>query len=246
MTFPQHYVHVQPVVAITTSIDEVSEGAWRFRAAYSPLTYVRAVQRAGGVALLLVADPDRPQDTERILDRIDAVIATGGSGDVDPALYGEAPHPATQADFAGRDAFEGALVRGAADRHLPVLGICRGMQLLTALHGGRLHQHLDDVGADRSHRVLPAGYARHAVELTPGSLAARAAGADRVDVASHHHQGVADPGPTLTVTGRAPADATIEAVEDPARAFLLGVLWHPEEDEGAGVVRALVEAAQRG
>jgi len=235
--------HVKPVVGITTSIDEVTEGAWRFDAAYSPLSYVEAVRGAGGVPVLLVADPD----TDLLLDRIDALIATGGSGDVDPALYGEAPHPETHADFAGRDAFEGALIRGAAERGLPVLGICRGMQLIAALHGGRLHQHLDDVGADPHHRALPAGYARHAVELEPGSLAARAAGATRVDVASHHHQGVADPGPTLKVTGRAPADGAIEAVEDPERPFLLGVLWHPEEDGHDGrVVGALVTAAAGG
>ena len=120
------------------------------------------------------------------------------------------------------------------------------MQLLCALHGGRLHQHLDDLDADPHHRALPAGYARHVVALTPGSLAARAAGGESVDVASHHHQGVAESGPKLRVTGRAPADGAIEAVEDPARPFLLGVLWHPEEDEGATVVRALVQAARRG
>jgi len=237
---------VKPVVGITTSIDEVTEGAWRFDAAYAPVAYVRAVQRAGGVALLLVADPDGPGQIEPILDRIDALIATGGSGDVDPALYGEAPHPETHADFAGRDVFEGGLIGGAAERGLPVLGICRGMQLLCALHGGRLHQHFEEAGADPGHRVLPAGYARHPVVLEPGSLAARAAGGERVDVDSHHHQGVADAGPRLRVTGRAPADRAIEAVEDPTRRFLLGVLWHPEEDERATVVRALVDAARPG
>jgi putative glutamine amidotransferase len=118
------------------------------------------------------------------------------------------------------------------------------MQLLCAIHGGRLHQHLPEVTGHDEHRT-PGGYAWHDVELDPGSLAERAAGGPRAHVASHHHQGVADPG-RLKVTGRAATDGTIEAVEDPAAEYLLGVLWHPEEDDGAKVVPSLVEAARRG
>ena len=233
---------MKPVVGITTSVEEVRAGAWTFAAVNSPDTYVRAVQRAGGAAVLLVADPDDPSPGP-VLDRLDALLVAGGAGDVDPALYGEERRRETVPDAPGRDAFEAGLVREAAGRGTPVLAVCRGMQLLCAVHGGRLHQHLPDAVGHDGHRSLPSGFAWHDVALEPGSLAARVAGGERARVASHHHQGVADPG-SLAVTGRAPEDGVIEAVEDPALPFMLGVLWHPEEDERSPVVPALVQAAR--
>lgn len=235
----------RPVVGITVSIETVRSGAWEFEAADAPLTYVRAVQRAGADAVLLVPDPGDPVASARsVLGRIDGLIVSGGAGDVDPGLYGQARRPESVPDAAGRDAFEARLVHDAADRELPVLGICRGMQLITAAYGGVLHLHLPDAVGHDGHRRLPAGFAEHEVELVPSSLAARAAGATRVMVQSHHHQGVADAGRELAVSGQAVGDRTIEAVEDPRRRFVLGVLWHPEEDEASGVVGALVDATR--
>jgi putative glutamine amidotransferase len=235
----------RPVIGITASVETVTAGPWVFEAAHSPLAYVRAVQRAGGDPVILVPDPGSPERAaRRVLERIDAVVLAGGAGDVDPALYGARAHPETVPDADGRDAFEAALVGAAAETDRPLLGICRGMQLLTAALGGRLVQHLPDVLAEDGHRSLPAEFADHEVELEPGSLAARATGATRLSVKSHHHQGVADAGPRLRPTGRATHDGTLEAVEDPRRRFLLGVLWHPEEDEASRVIGSLVEACR--
>lgn len=234
----------RPTVGITTSADVVRSGAWTEPAVFSPRSYVRAVHAAGARAVLLVADEGDARDPAPVLDRIDALVVSGGASDVAPSCYGAPAHPATGADEPVRDAFELALVRGAAERGLPVLGICRGMHLLNVAYGGTLVQHLPDaVGHDR-HRKLPAGFADHEVRLATASLAARATGREREPVRSHHHQGVDRVGDGLVASGWATFDDTVEAIEDPGRAFVLGVLWHPEEDEASRVVGALVEAAR--
>jgi putative glutamine amidotransferase len=167
----------------------------------------------------------------------------GGAGDVDPAAYGQEPHPETVPDDPGRDAFELALVAGARERRLPLLGICRGFEVMTVAYGGELEQHLPDVlGAD-PHRGEPGAFAVHEVELHPGSVAARAVGAVRTSVRSFHHQGLRRLPDGLRASGHAAGEATVEAVEDPAHPFALGVLWHPEEDEASAVIGALVRAA---
>jgi putative glutamine amidotransferase len=232
----------RPTVGITTSISDVVTGEWNEHAAFSPTTYLRAVQRAHARAVLLVADPHDARDPADVLDGIDAVILTGGASDVAPRCYGQERHPATAPEEEHRDAFEIALARGAVERGMPVLGICRGMQLLNVAYGGSLVQHLPDVVGHDDHRVLPDGFARHDVRLEPGSLAARAAGREREPVMSHHHQGLERVGEGLRATGRAVIDDTVEAIEDPSVPFALGVLWHPEEDEASRVIAALVDA----
>jgi len=237
-------VQARPTIAITCSVGDIRSGEWDEHAAFSPIAYVRAVQRAGARAILLVADEQDAEDPQGLLATIDGVILSGGGSDVAPHRYGQAPHPATAAEEPVRDGFEIALARGAKVHDIPVLGICRGMQLLNVAYGGTLHQHLPDVLGHDDHRELPAAFARHDVRIEPGSLAAAATGTTTESVLSHHHQGPDAIGHGLAVTGRATRDDSPEAIEDPAARFLLGVLWHPEEDERSRVVGALVRAAR--
>jgi putative glutamine amidotransferase len=234
----------RPTIAITCSVGDIRSGDWDEHAAFAPIAYVRAVQRAGARAILLVADEQDAADPRELLASVDGVILSGGGSDVAPHQYGQERHEQTAAEEPGRDDFELALARAARERDLPLLGICRGMQLLNVAYGGTLHQHLPDVLAHDEHRVLPAGFARHEVRVEAGSLAAAATGATTEAVLSHHHQGPAKIGEGLRVSGRASLDDSAEAIEDPAARFLLGVLWHPEEDERSRVVGALVDAAR--
>jgi putative glutamine amidotransferase len=210
-----------------------------------PRSYATSVQAAGGLALLLPPDDTATEAPDPLLDRIDGLILAGGA-DVDPASYGAEPHPEIGPTWPERDRFEMAVVRRALARGMPVLAICRGMQLLNVALGGTLVQHLPDLLGHDDHRHTPGAFADHEVRLEPGSLAARAAGAEGVTVKSHHHQGIGQLGEGLTATGWSVSDDLAEAVELPDRPFVLGVLWHPEEDEPSGVVAALVDAARLG
>lgn len=206
-------------------------------------TYPAAVQRAGALALVLPPDESVRDNPDALLDRVDALLLAGGS-DVDPGSYGAAPHPETGVVWPERDRFEIALTRRAIEREMPVLGACRGMQMLNVALGGTLHQHLPEViGTDR-HRHTPGRFGDHEVTLEPGSLAAGAAGGDRFVVKSHHHQGVAELGHGLVATGWSPEDGLVEAIELPGERYVLGVLWHPEEDEASRVIASLVDAAR--
>ncbi|HEV2774836.1 MAG TPA: gamma-glutamyl-gamma-aminobutyrate hydrolase family protein [Solirubrobacteraceae bacterium] len=236
-------MHRRPTIAITCSVGDIRSGEWDEHAAFTPMAYVRAVQRAGGRAILLVADDADAADPQDLLAAIDGVILSGGGSDVAPHRYGQPPHPATAGEEPHRDGFEIALARAAKQRDIPVLGICRGMQLINVAYGGTLHQHLPDALGHDEHRELPAAFARHDVRIEPGSLAATATGNETENVLSHHHQGPDSIGDGLRVTGRAARDDSPEAIEDPDARFLLGVLWHPEEDERSRVVGALVNAA---
>jgi len=231
----------RPTVGITAATEVVSYGVWdRVQAFMSPASYVRAVQRAGGRPVLLLPDPEDAEDPSGVLDLVDALILTGGAGDVDPALYGEERHPETGPIQEERDAYEISLARAAIERGLPTLGICRGMEVLNVVYGGSIEQHLPDVLGHEEHRHTPGTYSDHEVRLDPGSLAARAAGSERSPVKSHHHQGINKVGDGLDVTGWAADDDAIEALEDPMCPFVLGVLWHPEEDEKSQLIKALV------
>jgi putative glutamine amidotransferase len=231
---------VTPNIGVTCNLEVVQYGGlWNELAAMVPLTYVRAIVRAGARPLLLAPTPGDVEDPDRLLDLLDGVLITGGS-DVDPAAYGEAAHPATEASSTERDAFELSLVRAAGERDLPCLGICRGMQVVNVAYGGALDQHLPDRLERDIHRGDGPNFADHAVDVEPASLASRAAGGTRVAVKSYHHQGVARVGDGLRVTAHAEGDGTVEAVEDPERRFMLGVLWHPEEDEADRLIGAFV------
>jgi putative glutamine amidotransferase len=230
----------RPVIGICAAIERARWGAWDTLVLLSPRNYSLAVQREGAIALMLSPDDAVADDPAQLLDVLDGLILAGGS-DVDPASYGAQPHPETTGTNAERDRFETALARAALERDMPVLGICRGMQMLNVACGGTLVQHIDEVG---THRHTPGAFGDHEVELDADSLAARATGSQRAAVKSHHHQGVDRVGDGIRVTGRSPGDGIVEAIELPDRQFALGVLWHPEEDERSRVIGALVEAAR--
>jgi putative glutamine amidotransferase len=231
----------RPNIGITAATEDVSYGVWDELPAFiSPASHARAVQRACGRPILLVPNPEDAEDQNGVLDLVDALILAGGAGDVNPGIYGEERHPETGPIQNERDAYELTLARAAVERGLPTLGICRGMEILNVVYGGILEQHLPDVLEHEEHRHTPGTYADHEVRLEPGSLAARAAGSERTPVKSHHHQGIDEVGSGLKVTGWAAEDDAIEALEDPSCPFVLGVPWHPEEDEKSQILRALV------
>ena len=227
----------RPVIGITTYAEEAHFGLVDTFAAILPLSYVHAVHASGGRAVLIT--PDEP-DVD-VLSRIDGILFTGGS-DVDPALYGEQPHPSVSVR-PQRDAAELMLMRAAVEVGLPLLAICRGMQLMAVTYGGRLHQHLPEVlGHDRHRPVSGPKFGEHPVRFAPGSLCYSMLGASTM-VNSYHHQGVAEPG-GLTPVGWCPEDELIEAVEDRHRAFVVGVQWHPEDTDDFRLFAAHVEAAR--
>ena len=201
-----------------------------------------------------MALPHDPALAPAYLDRIDALVVTGGAFDVDPALYGGGERHATVSLKEDRTAAELALVRGALARDMPVLGICGGQQLLAVALGGTLMQHIPDAVPDalEHEQRNPRDQPSHAVTLTPGTLLHRIAGADTMQVNSAHHQAVLSPGRFAVVNAVAP-DGVIEGVEDPRYSFCLGVQWHPEFgiDPGddklfAALVAAAAAAMKRG
>lgn len=235
----------RPVIGITPTLAQAQWGYWDREALLLPHEYLIAVQRAGGMPLTLPLDPQLERDPDQALDLIDGLMLSGGA-DIDPSAYRAERHPETTITVPERDRVELALARRAIERDMPVLGICRGMQLLNVALGGTLIQHLPDEVGHGDHRLNAGTFdgSEHDVELVPGSLAARAAGEERHETKSHHHQGLATVAPGLEVTGRSTLDDLPEAVEAPDRTFVLGVQWHPEADERSRVIAAFVERAR--
>jgi putative glutamine amidotransferase len=229
---------VKPIVGVTSYVEQARFGAWDVPAALIPLSYVQAIEQAGGRALVV---PPTQDGVEETLDALDGLLLSGGS-DLDPTLYGADAHPETRQVRPERDAAEMALLRAALARDLPVLAVCRGSQVLNVARGGSLIQHLPETLGHEAHRETPGVFSEHGVEVDPGSRLGGIVGAS-VEVKSHHHQGYGELGEGLRVVARAD-DGTIEAVEDPERRFALGVLWHPEEGEDAALFEALVAEAR--
>jgi putative glutamine amidotransferase len=233
----------RPLIGVCTSLERARWGAWELLANISPRAYAVAIQRAGATALLLPPDDAVAESPDQVLGLLDGLLLPGGA-DVDPGSYGAQPHPETGPTWPERDRFELALAYRAIERDLPVLGVCRGMQVMNVALGGTLVQHLPEVTGENRHCPTPGSFCDHAVRLEPDSLAARAVGGERVDVKSHHHQALDELGEGLVATGWSEPDGLVEAVELPGRRHVLGVLWHPEEDARSRVIGTLVEEAR--
>lgn len=233
-----------PLIGICAVMERARWAVWDLPAALVPMNYIEQVQRAGGVAVLIPPDPALVDDPGRVLDRIDGLMLVGGP-DVEASRYGAAPHPAAESPVPLRDAVEIALMRGASERGLPVLGICRGMQVINVARGGTLRQHLPEELGDDEHRRVAGSFSgnEHPVRLAEGSRAEEAARTDSRAVISHHHQAVDDLGAGLRVSGWHDGDGVAEAIEADDPAWLVGVQWHPEVDPGSSVIAALVAAA---
>ncbi|MDX6505642.1 MAG: putative glutamine amidotransferase [Gaiellaceae bacterium] len=230
---------MRPLVGITTYVTPARFGSWEELTALVPADYVRAVEGAGGRALLVPPSDDGVEET---LEALDGLIFSGGS-DLDPGTYGQEAHPETKGVVEERDRAELALLQAALARDMPVLAVCRGSQVLNVALGGDLVQHLPDVVGDEKHKHTPGEYADHEVDVLPETRLGALLG-DRAPVKSHHHQGFGRLGSGLRESARAD-DGTIEGLEDPSRRFALGVLWHPEAGEDMRLFEALVEEARR-
>jgi putative glutamine amidotransferase len=248
----------RPLIGVTTS--EVREGSRirptpesepKVREMALGLTYLRALEAAG--ALPMVIPPLPEEAIGPLLERLDGICLSGGP-DIDPGTYGAEPHPELGPIEPDLDRFELAVARAADARELPILAICRGTQALNVVRGGSLIQHLPEISTEMAHRQSTPGYeTSHPVDVEPGSRLAAALGdeevevPDALDVNSFHHQGIERLGEGLRITARAP-DGTAEAIEDPARPFLIGVQWHAEtlvhRPYEAALFRHFVEASQ--
>jgi putative glutamine amidotransferase len=234
-----------PIVGITTYLEQARTGVWDVRSAVLPQVYLNSVTDAGGIAVLLPPQPLTPDAVDRVLGSVDALVLSGGA-DVDPALYGQDPHERTSEPRSDRDEWELALLRGAIERDLPFLAICRGAQLLNVALGGTLHQHLPDVVG--SERYQPGGGVFGPVDVTVSgpSLLADVLGGEAagLTVQCYHHQALDRVARGLAVTAVS-EDGVVEAVELPAARFGVGVQWHPEEDAADRRLFAALVAATR-
>jgi putative glutamine amidotransferase len=227
-----------PLIGLTTYREQAAWGVWQQRADVLPTQYAAAVEATGGVPVLL-SPLEQAGAADAVVARLDGLVVSGGA-DVDPQRYGEPAHPRTADWRADRDAWEVALLDAADAAGLPVLGVCRGMQVLAVHAGGALDQHLPDQVDHEQHS--PGGAEFGAIEVTtvPGSRVAGLIG-DRLSVNCHHHQSVRTH-PGFEAVAHAP-DGTLEAMEAPGERFCLGVQWHPETAADVGLLAGLVRAA---
>jgi gamma-glutamyl-gamma-aminobutyrate hydrolase PuuD len=223
----------RPIIGITSDLDAARWGDWIREAAVSPVSYIRAVERAGGAPLIVPPVP--PSSVTAFIETLDGVLFTGGR-DVDPALYDQERLEETDEPDHRRDRFELALMRGALEAGLPVLAVGRGLHILALACGGTLTQDLP------GHRAARARYAAHDVILGEDSLVGRLLGT-RVQVPAAHHQAPYHLGDGLTVTGWSPDGEITEALEADGHRFAVGVQWHPEEGDDSRLIGAFVEAA---
>ena len=229
---------MRPIIGITSLLERVTFGIWDTPAALVPLTYVQAVEHAGGRALVV---PPSVEGLDETLEVLDGLLLSGGA-DLDPAFYGADAHPRTNGVQPERDRAELALLERALARDLPVLAVCRGMEVLNVVRGGDLVQHLPEVVGHERHKHTPGVFGDHDVTVKPDSRLGQVLG-QRAPVKSHHHQAPRRAGAGLKAVAWA-EDGTIEALEDPDKRFAVGVLWHPEEGEDFALFKQLVEEAR--
>ncbi|KAA0112429.1 gamma-glutamyl-gamma-aminobutyrate hydrolase family protein [Mycolicibacterium sp. P1-5] len=233
---------MRPVIGLTTYLQQAQTGIWDVHASFLPGIYIEGVTRAGGIATLLPPQPVDAGVVDQILHGLDGLIITGGR-DVDPAAYGHDAHPATDEPDRVRDAWELALVSAAIPRHLPVLGICRGAQVLNVALGGTLHQHLPDVVGHARHQQGNAVFTTSSIRTVAGSRLAGLIG-QSTNAQCYHHQAIDRLGDGLMISAL-DGDGVVEAVELPGDDFVLAVQWHPEETlDDLRVFAGLVEAAR--
>jgi anthranilate synthase component 2/putative glutamine amidotransferase len=228
---------MRPLIGITTYRELAQWGTWHLPAVLLPAAYADAVADAGGEPVLL---PTGAVSAD-LVARLDGLVVAGGA-DVDPARYGARPGPHTTVVRPERDESELAVLSAALERDLPVLGICRGMQLLNVALGGDLVQHLPDVETTGTHDPGPGRYARRAVRTQPGSRVHQLLG-DTASVDCHHHQALDRIAADLVPSAWA-EDGVVEAVEAPDRTFCVGVQWHPEAGDDRRLFAAQVAAAR--
>ncbi|CQD21331.1 class I glutamine amidotransferase, putative [Mycobacterium europaeum] len=232
----------RPVVGLTSYLERVQTGIWDMPAGYLPADYLQGIVLAGGAAVLLPPQPAEPETVGAVLAGLHGLVITGGY-DLDPAAYGQQPHADTDKPSPLRDAWELALLRGALDRGLPVLGICRGAQVLNVALGGTLHQHLPDVLGHDGHRAGEGVFTRLPVRTVAGTRLAALVG-ESTDAACYHHQAIDEVGAGLVVSAWDP-DGVVEALELPGDAFVLAVQWHPEQSlDDLRLFAAVVDAAR--
>jgi putative glutamine amidotransferase len=223
----------RPIIGITGELDAARWGDWVREAAILPVSYIRAVERAGGAPLIVPPVP--PASVAAFTEVVDGLVFTGGR-DVDPVLYEQVRHAEADEPDQRRDRFELALMRAALDAGVPFLAIGRGLHILALARGGTLIQHLP------GHRPARARYTPHDVVLSGDSLLGRLLGT-QVKVPAAHHQAPYNLGEGLTVTGWSTDGEVTEALEVDGHRFGVGVQWHPEEGDDPRLLAAFVEAA---
>ncbi|WP_199399162.1 gamma-glutamyl-gamma-aminobutyrate hydrolase family protein [Zhihengliuella sp. ISTPL4] len=215
-----------PLIGVTTYLERAQQGVWDVRAAFLPEQYLVGVTAAGGIALLL--PPQDADAAEAAIAALDGLILSGGA-DVAPELYGAERHPLTDPARVDRDAWELALFRAAERRRMPVLAICRGLQLVNVARGGTLHQHLPESLGTERYRLGGGVFAENDVEVSDDTALAAVLGAGETRVHSYHHQGIDRLGEGLVPAARSD-DGLVQAFVDTTAGHVVGIQWHPEEN----------------
>jgi anthranilate synthase component 2/putative glutamine amidotransferase len=226
-----------PVIGLTSYVEPARWGLWDTTANLLPYDYVRSLTEVGARPVILPP----VEGAETLIDRLDGLVLVGG-GDVEPARYGAEPDPRTDRPREFRDRAELALADAALAAGLPMLGVCRGLQVVNVLRGGTLHQHLPDLVGHEGHSPTPGTFGRHRVTIEPGSRLAKILDGEEADVPTHHHQGVDRLGDGLVPVAWSD-DGVVEAAELDAHPFALAVQWHPEAGTDPSLFRALVAAS---